>query len=197
MAFGDAKPMSIFDDLPPSRAPSKRYPQFITAFEKLVTEVQEKVRKSEGLQQPYTAVVEALDSLGLKNDTTVQLKEGCVSINIVALPEDTRVKLNTIADTIGSALLSKSLHKDGKPAYGEGSFWPSMSYVWKIPDRDQSVQVYVDLPSDGIADIRIETTDEITTLRRYKLVPRFDAGGMITKVEHVPYTISTGPHEVF
>lgn len=164
-----------YDQLPRSKSPSRRYPQFITAFEKLVEQAQEGIKKSGQLERPYNVISEALEKLNISNDGGIDISNGEINITFSALPTNSKADLDDIAEKIGKALLQANLHKDGNPSVSTGTFYPSFNYLWRI-NGSHKVSLSFDISKrNGLKDYRVQSYEQAYTSTLYKIVPRSEA----------------------
>ena len=161
------------------RVPAPRYVQFITAFEKEVTAAQEKIKRLEAQEYPYTIIKDILEEARLSNDTTLALTENGVNIQLIATPLDSMKNFDVLIEAIGKALLKANIHRDGVPAKYDGGSWYNMSRKWygRNP-RDSNkccvIILFIELPVEGLVDLEIEKTSQSHTIvsYTYTLIPR-------------------------
>jgi hypothetical protein len=161
-----------FDSLPRYKVPARRYPQFITAFEKKVTEAQDTIRKIEALQQPYNIAVSVMEEASLENECSVNLYPNSVCISINATQKDNSSLFKQLSTKLGVALKAAGIHKDAVPAYGTNQYQASFTYTWRLSDIKKSVVVTVHLPEGGIEDLAVIKTWHTNTYSQFQICER-------------------------
>jgi hypothetical protein len=158
--------------------PAPRYPQFITVFEKAVTEAQERIRAIESLELLYNTVTEALKVCNLPNDITTHLTDSEIIVNLTAVPSDSAKMIIDTTNTIGEYLVKARIHTTGIPCVYDGGSWYTMIRKWygKNP-KDKKIwriTLNIELPMEGITDLEImsERYEHMAVSYSYRIVPR-------------------------
>jgi hypothetical protein len=141
--------------------PSRRYLQFITAFEKAVEEAQEQIKKIETMEFPYNTVKLALDEANIPNDTTLRLKLDGVTITTHALPTDSIKIFDDLSTKIGESLKHARLHSTGVPCCSMGGSFLQVQHKWygkNIKDSKITYVISFDIiiPKEGLIDLKVE-----------------------------------------
>lgn len=156
--------------------PAIRIVDFLTAFQAAVAAKQKEIESLERGQLEYMAASEAVAKAALPNDGAVELNEDGAIINIKALPTDSKATFDKLAKMISASLNERGLREAGEAAEWIGaSYAPRFSYEWstkrKSGDRG-CVSMTVRVPQEGIADYRVVSEGQTTSITLWKLVPR-------------------------
>lgn len=167
--------VNIFNRKPLATAvPSKRYEPWISVFERLVSEAQEKVKALSKQEKLYIIIKEFLELQGLPNEVRINVGEKYISVWINALPTNTKAQIEDFNNRFCEMLFNHSVRssKDTPNIEWGGPDWDA-DCRYSIVDG-KSIIVSWRIPLSGIADlevkiIRREVTQYETT---YQLVPR-------------------------
>jgi hypothetical protein len=154
--------------------PAPKFDLFIDAFEKMVAEAQERIRKTEDMEQPYNIVRDALTALRLPHDICIKLHSEFLHIQMKALPSDKLADLERVERAIGTALFEAGLHKNPEGTRRSGGTWHDIAHTWYCVTRRGAATVHlvIVIPAEGIVDLAVVTNRYQITDTRYELVPR-------------------------
>lgn len=152
--------------------PSKKYPQFIAAFEEYVTKRQEDISAVEKLQQVYIIVREALCEANLPNSISIQLYPKKVYVSIYATEEDKSSILTDLCKNIQKKLFDAKLREDRTPSSTNGGEFRTMERNFFISNDIGYLDIVMWLPNEGIQDYMIESEIHTYQQIRHTIKPR-------------------------
>jgi hypothetical protein len=153
--------------------PAKRYPLFITAFEREVTEAQKAIDALRRLEHLYNIVRGALIAVDLPHDIRLTMSDSAVRLHITLDKTQAASDLRPLVERIGAELVQAGLRTDPKPAEYIGSY---LSWSWRLPQAAGDVLdvIFSAWPDydEGCADYAMQKTPYTHTGYNYQLVPR-------------------------
>lgn len=148
------------------QVPARRYEQFISVFEKCVSEIQKQVTAMEKMERIYSVVREVMEAADLPNDMKFELGPNQLKIKVSAAATDKIGTFDALLKSIGLALRDAGLHEDGEGAIRRGGYWYDIDATWAIK-RGSTVQVVavnIDIPRQGLADVEILCEEATITM---------------------------------
>jgi hypothetical protein len=154
--------------------PSRRYLQFITAFEKAVENAQRHIKRIETMECPYNLVQSALEEANIPNDIVLTLTSTGIEVIVYALPNNSIEIFENLSARIGEKLKNSRLHESGIPSCIKGGSSCQIRYIWHGKNINNSTITYgvslnIIIPNGGLIDLKVETVDYTQTysLRDY------------------------------
>jgi hypothetical protein len=164
-----------------SKALSKRYPIYITAYEKKVAEAQKEISDLSYMERPYNICREVLELHNLPHDINLELHSFEIVIRMKGQASDTKDIYIQLMESIGARLVEAKLRADpvGIQEWGGSYCRATAIWTWMREDANRGVNVRrvvlaIDIPEGGIRDLDVtkipETINWVTT--KFKLVER-------------------------
>ncbi len=138
--------------------PTLRIEQFITAFEKKVSEAQAKIKELERMEQLYNIIRAQFDGFTGDNKITIEFEPNKVTVCIHLLSTDYSHTFDGHIKIVGKVLLDKKLHTDGIPSTALTQGSPGKTYTWRLPLKDnesRKIEITAIYPEDGLMDVDI------------------------------------------
>jgi hypothetical protein len=158
-----------------NKLPSKIYPQFIVAFESVVTKAQKEISDIEKLQKPYNIVSECLSKANIPNDINIKMSSGYLSVSAFGTKEDRLADFKHLCVDIGQALHSAGLREHPEATFDIGGYHCRATWSWWInlsPKECAWVIFNLDIPSNGMVDVEVEASARTITTVDYKIIQR-------------------------
>ena len=123
-----------YDGKPRHPLPSRRYPIFIQAFEKKVSQAQKEVEYFNSLQRLYQVVWEVLETFNLSNEGGMEITSTGILVKFRILPSDKYQTFNALAGAISKALKESGFYLgDDKTLPRKTEDWFTLDVQWTIP----------------------------------------------------------------
>lgn len=157
-----------------ANVPSRRYTQWITVFEQLVSEAQKQISALSKQERLYNVVREFLELQGYSNDIEITVKPTHIAIEVKALPTNTKADIEDFHNRLALLLYNNKLrmNKDAPTITWGGDWYHDASSYFSVNDGDLFTTWKI--PFTGIADLEVEVIRaEVTRYHTtYALVPR-------------------------
>ncbi len=157
--------------------PAKIHPQWISVFENLVTEQQEKINAIREMEPYYIIVREVMNESKIDNKHAIQVYDTCVVIRIDMLSSDRLFKFNNIVNEITEKLAKMKLRENSPPSFNDpvGSELFYFSYYWRCVNRNnkvKSISLSITIPYDGTVEYGIKLQERTMTVRERIIIKK-------------------------
>lgn len=165
--------------LPRNRAPAPIFPLFITALERHLIEQRKLYDAMASHERLYTIVRDAVAALNLPHAQRLTLSREGVHYVMQALPTDRyRHTYPPIIEAIEKALIAADLrHNTTGRTLTRGEYDRALECFIKAAGGGGNVYIRIDLPADGIADLRVRLTTRPEVQHYYEFTEVGDEAG--------------------